>query len=116
MARNDPQMNLRVPMELKEKVEKAAYENGRTITAEAIQRLEESFTTQYKESDLNMIAAGFCVGLYHRYNDQLENLNKELAGEKDEKRISLLKTEVHRMEILSKEMKSLANNMSLKGK
>ncbi|WP_428980030.1 Arc family DNA-binding protein [Acinetobacter modestus] len=43
MARNDPQMNLRVPMELKEKIEKAALDNGRTITAEAVHRLEESF-------------------------------------------------------------------------
>ena len=43
MARNDPQMNLRVPMELKERIEKAALDNGRTITAEAVYRLEQSF-------------------------------------------------------------------------
>ena len=43
MARNDPQMNLRVPMELKEKIENAALNNGRTITAEAVYRLEKSF-------------------------------------------------------------------------
>lgn len=43
MARNDPQMNLRVPMDLKEKIEKAAFDNGRTITAEAVYRLEKSF-------------------------------------------------------------------------
>ena len=43
MARNDPQMNLRVPVELKEKIERAAFENNRTITAEAVARLEESF-------------------------------------------------------------------------
>lgn len=49
MARNDPQMNLRVPMELKEKIEKAALDNGRTITAEAVFRLEESF----KNTDSN---------------------------------------------------------------
>ena len=46
MARNDPQMNLRVPMELKEKIEKAALDNGRTITAEAVYRLENSFTDE----------------------------------------------------------------------
>ena len=44
MARNDPQMNLRVPVGLKEKIEKAAFENNRTITAEAISRLEQSFS------------------------------------------------------------------------
>ncbi len=46
MARNDPQMNLRVPMELKEKIEKAALDNGRTITAEAVFRLENSFSDE----------------------------------------------------------------------
>lgn len=48
MARNDPQMNLRVPMELKEKIEKAALDNGRTITAEAVYRLEQSFLESSK--------------------------------------------------------------------
>lgn len=46
MARNDPQMNLRVPMELKERIEKSAFENGRTITSEAVYRLEKSFTNE----------------------------------------------------------------------
>lgn len=50
MARNDPQMNLRVPMELKEKIEKAALDNGRTITAEAVYRLEQSFEVQSPDS------------------------------------------------------------------
>lgn len=47
MARNDPQMNLRVPMELKENIEKAALDNGRTITAEAVFRLEQSFEQKF---------------------------------------------------------------------
>ena len=51
MARNDPQMNLRVPMELKEKIEKTALENGRTITAEAVFRLEQSFNNQVVVND-----------------------------------------------------------------
>lgn len=56
MARNDPQMNLRVPMELKEKIEKTALENGRTITAEAVYRLEESFNkTQPQVDDLESL-------------------------------------------------------------
>lgn len=52
MARNDPQMNLRVPMELKEKIEKTALENGRTITAEAVYRLEQSFKINNLQSSL----------------------------------------------------------------
>ena len=51
MARNDPQMNLRVPMELKENIEKAALDNGRTITAEAVYRLEQSFNSKNPPTD-----------------------------------------------------------------
>ncbi len=47
MARNDPQMNLRVPIELKEKIEQTALENSRTITAEAVYRLEKSFEPNF---------------------------------------------------------------------
>lgn len=50
MARNDPQMNLRVPMELKENIEKSALDNGRTITAEAVYRLGQSFEQKSFES------------------------------------------------------------------
>ena len=67
MARNDPQMNLRVPMELKENIEKSALDNGRTITAEAVFRLEQSF--EQKFGDLESIAT--------------EDLMKELAKRLD---------------------------------
>lgn len=43
MRKDDPQINLRVPLELKEKILEAAKENQRTQTAEMIARLEESF-------------------------------------------------------------------------
>ncbi|WP_218696367.1 Arc family DNA-binding protein [Acinetobacter harbinensis] len=55
MARNDPQMNLRVPMELKENIEKAALDNGRTITAEAVYRLEQSFSSKSSSTDYSEI-------------------------------------------------------------
>lgn len=43
MARNDPQMNLRLPVELKEQIEDAAAKNNRTLTAEVVDRLQQSF-------------------------------------------------------------------------
>ena len=55
MTRNDPQMNLRVPMELKENIEKAALENGRTITAEAVYRLEQSFSSKNQSTSYSEI-------------------------------------------------------------
>lgn len=49
MSKADVQFNLRVPSDLKEKVESVAKENGRSINAEAIARLESSFQTSNKD-------------------------------------------------------------------
>lgn len=50
MARNDPQVNFRMPQELRDKLESAAKANSRTLTAEIVARLERSFAM----SDLGM--------------------------------------------------------------
>lgn len=57
MARSDPQFNLRVPTELKQKVEGAAKESGRSINAEAVYRLEKSFdeSLTFNPSDAEMV-------------------------------------------------------------
>ena len=71
MARNDPQMNLRVPVDLKEKVEKAAFENGRPITAEAVYRLEQSFNSTQENIQLVKMMGDLMVRL-----ERLEQQNK----------------------------------------
>lgn len=43
MARSDPQLNFRCPAGLKEKLEAAAVESGRSVTQELVFRLERSF-------------------------------------------------------------------------
>lgn len=50
MARTDPQINLRVPADLKKKIELIAVENSRSINAEVVQRLEQSFEHKGFES------------------------------------------------------------------
>lgn len=52
MARTDPQVNFRIPVELKDKLDNAAKENGRTITAELILRLEMTFEQDDQLKDL----------------------------------------------------------------
>lgn len=42
MARTDPQFNVRMPADLKEKIEEAAKENGRSMNAEIVYRLQRS--------------------------------------------------------------------------
>lgn len=42
MARNDPQINIRIPAKLKKSLEAAATENNRSVTSEIVERLEQS--------------------------------------------------------------------------
>ena len=43
MARNDPTIYMRIPAELKEKLDAAAEENRRSMTAEVVARLQATF-------------------------------------------------------------------------
>ena len=52
MARTDPQVNFRIPAELKDKLDNAAKENGRTLTAELILRLEMTIEQDDQVSEL----------------------------------------------------------------
>ena len=45
MARTDPQTNIRLPLELKERLGVAARANKRTTNAEIVNRLEASFSS-----------------------------------------------------------------------
>lgn len=44
MKQTDPQYKLRLPQELKDQVEEAAKQSGRSMNAEIVARLEQSFT------------------------------------------------------------------------
>ncbi len=48
MARNEPQMNLRLPADLKDQIEDAAANNKRTLTAEVVARLQDSFQPHHE--------------------------------------------------------------------
>lgn len=52
MAKNDPQMNLRIPVDLKELIEDAAKKNNRSLTAEVVTRLRETFERDVSILDL----------------------------------------------------------------
>ncbi|MDQ1207282.1 hypothetical protein QE380_000205 [Acinetobacter baylyi] len=45
MSRADPQINIRVPIELKKEIEHAAIENSRSLNAEVVHRLQESLSS-----------------------------------------------------------------------
>ena len=66
MARTDQQFPLRLPPELKEKLEDACKESGRSKNAEAVYRLEKSFEPDFfritKFNDLKEPAASIEIG------------------------------------------------------
>ncbi|MVT28158.1 Arc family DNA-binding protein [Acidovorax citrulli] len=46
MKQTDPQYKLRIPPDLKEQIETAAKESGRSMNAEIVARLEDSFAAR----------------------------------------------------------------------
>lgn len=81
MSRSDPQVNFRIPVELKARLEAAAEQNKRSITAELIARLAETFAI---EDALESVAPGASItgtaGLIADMHDQL--------GERDDEAVS----------------------------
>ncbi|MEM5419643.1 Arc family DNA-binding protein [Paraburkholderia ferrariae] len=49
MARDDPQINLRIPAALKDRLDEASEQSKRSLTAEVVARLEESFNTGFSK-------------------------------------------------------------------
>ncbi len=56
MAANDPHFKIRMPRELKLRLEAAAEEQGRSLTAEIVHRLTHSFDTVFDLMLLNRAA------------------------------------------------------------
>ncbi|WP_151815012.1 Arc family DNA-binding protein [Acinetobacter soli] len=52
MAQDYSQVNFRIPTKLKEDIEKASLANNRSITAELVSRLEQSFMSDDQINDL----------------------------------------------------------------
>ena len=46
MAVNDPHFKIRLPVDLKTRLEAAAVDNARSVTAEIVHRLQESFEVE----------------------------------------------------------------------
>ena len=51
MSREDPQLKIRLPLELKEKITQSAADHGRSINSEVVARLEKSFEQDQPSND-----------------------------------------------------------------
>lgn len=63
MARTDPQVNLRIPADLKDKIDQAAKDNGRSMTSEIVARLQASFEDRSAETTMGLYASGARSGV-----------------------------------------------------
>lgn len=61
MSRQDPQTHIRLPAGLKARVELAASENRRSVTAELISRIEHSFTNPAPASSPSQVISSLGV-------------------------------------------------------
>ncbi|KAA1013049.1 Arc family DNA-binding protein [Paraburkholderia panacisoli] len=69
MARSDPQVNIRMPQELKDRLEAATTETNRSLNGEILERLERSFdapTVEIGEASLDAIEARLRHALKHK--------------------------------------------------
>ncbi|MFM0405219.1 Arc family DNA-binding protein [Paraburkholderia dipogonis] len=66
MARSDPQVNIRMPAELKERLESARIETKRSLNSEIVERLERSLASDDEPFDLNSLLSPGAI-------DSLEN-------------------------------------------
>lgn len=76
MARSDPQLNFRIPAELRDKLEAAAKENNRSLTGELIARLDQSFDT--RDADIAQGTAEAMLKSLKMTITHAENLAKRL--------------------------------------
>lgn len=61
MAREDPQLKLRLTEEMKDRVTRAAQDNGRSVNAEIVSRLESSFQSRLDGKEIMVALYGLAV-------------------------------------------------------
>lgn len=72
MSRDDPQLRIRLPIELKEKIEVSAKENNRSMNAEIVQRLERTYLAEL--SDDEVLSAQDVIKIVASAKDELSNI------------------------------------------
>lgn len=106
----DPQYKLRWSEELREKVTQSAKEHNRSMNADIVARLEDSFTKHTPDFAITSIIPAYLTGLISKYETQkIVNLSvlSKIETTSDESSIKFLKKEIERCEILLSEMQVL---------
>lgn len=72
MSREDPQLRIRLPIELKEKIEYSAKANGRSMNAEIVQRLDISFLNEIPADEI--ISAKDAIQIINKAKEELSGI------------------------------------------
>jgi len=72
MSREDPQLRIRLPIDLKEKIEESAKSNSRSMNAEIVQRLDSSFLSEISSDEL--ISAKDALHIINKAKDELSRI------------------------------------------
>ncbi|WP_447863529.1 Arc family DNA-binding protein [Kluyvera sichuanensis] len=72
MSREDPQLRIRLPIELKEKIEETAKNNARSMNAEIVQRLEASFVSEIPAD--KQISAKEAIAIIRKAKEELSRI------------------------------------------
>lgn len=85
MAKDYTQVNFRIPTKLKEQIEKSANNNERSITAELVARLEQSFALYPEDHPINMSPEDLMQRTTHTVaKEVVEELIKKLKNDEFE--------------------------------
>lgn len=72
MSREDPQLRIRLPIELKEKIEVSAKENNRSMNAEIVQRLERTYLNELADDEV--LSAQDVIKIVASAKDELSDI------------------------------------------
>ncbi|MEI7367175.1 Arc family DNA-binding protein [Pectobacterium sp. 1950-15] len=72
MSREDPQFRIRLPIELKEKIEESAKANSRSLNAEIVQRLDVSFLNEIPTDEI--ISAKDAIQIVNKAKEELSGI------------------------------------------
>lgn len=72
MSREDPQLRIRIPIELKEKIEVSAKENNRSMNAEIVQRLERTYLAELADDEV--LSAQDVIKIVASAKDELSDI------------------------------------------
>lgn len=87
MAKDYSQVNFRIPTQLKERIDQVAKENEQSITAEIVERLENSFIDSIPADGITKIVGAYFMGLHSRYIAEQDELKELLKNDPNNQQI-----------------------------